>query len=105
MIPIDGIIFCPPWPIRPKGVPCPGTVEETRFSMDKFDEAPLLPTDEVPDCEGVNPPMGEDLQGTSAGWQPLVEFHGLTAEMDTPGMDTWTDPWTPEMDTAAMSGS
>ena len=98
MIRIDGIVFCPSWPFRPKGVPCP-RVDETRLSMDS-DEAPMLPTDEAPDCGGVNPPMGEDIQGTSAGWEPLVESHGLTAEMDT-----WTETYMPDTDAIGMSDS
>ena len=68
-------------------------MDETRLSMDS-DEAPMLPIDEAPDCSGVNPPMGEDIQGTSAGW----ESHGLTAEMDT-----WTETYMPDTDAIGMS--
>ena len=68
---------------------------DTRFSMEKFEEAPILPIDEAPDCGGVNPP---DIQGTSAGWEPPVESHGLTAEMDT-----WTETYMPDTDAIGMS--
>lgn len=86
MMPPDGIMvpgLCLPYPIRPKDFLCP-RVDETRFSMDGFNEGPMLPgTDEMP-CGGVNPPtIGDDLQDL-----PPVENQeiGLTAEIDT-----WTD--------------
>ena len=88
MMPTEGIIvpgLCPPYPIRPEDFLCP-RMDKAEFSMDGFSEDRMLPgTDEVP-YDGVNPPtIGEDLQDL-----PRVENQeaGLTAEMDTSGMDT-----------------
>ena len=92
MMPIDGIMvpgLCPLYPIRPKDFLCP-RVDETKFSMDGFNEDPTFPgTDEAP-CGGVNPPIGDDAQDLPrVGNQEI----GLTAETDT-----WTETYMPDAD-------